>query len=97
MLGLSVLNHFHTILVFGFASVSIHPSEAVRPSVTMDGFGVLDVTSGLSNSTYEYKRKNYSNKINMTIKYGYRNCDCLVVISFFFLIRIKNTYISIHW
>lgn len=65
MLGLSVLNHFHTILVFGFASVSIHPSETVCPSVTMNGFGVLDVTSGLSNSTYEYTITTYFSKINI--------------------------------
>lgn len=47
MLGLCVLNHFHTIPLLGFASVSIHSSVAVFPSITMYGLMVL-VTSGLS-------------------------------------------------
>lgn len=44
---LSVLNHFHRILVFGLASVTVHPKTAVCPSITLYGLETLDVTSGL--------------------------------------------------
>lgn len=48
MLGLSIWYHFHMTLLSGLAVVTLHSNLAVSPSLTVNGFGVLDVTSGLS-------------------------------------------------
>ena len=48
ILGLSVLIHLQVMLVFGFASVTVHISVAVFPSITLYGLDGLDFTSGLS-------------------------------------------------
>lgn len=48
---LSVLNHFHSILIFGFAAATVHSMVAVSSSKTVYGLAVADVTSGLSISS----------------------------------------------
>ena len=42
------------MLLFGFASVTVHINVAVSPSLTLYGFDVPELTSGLSNKTSDY-------------------------------------------
>lgn len=97
VLGLSVINHFHVMLVLGLAASTVHISLTVSFSFMLYValLGGVDITSGLS-VTYQFNRLKFETLTMLIVRafpLGRKDLHVLLLCCFIYFLFL-DTFLS---